>query len=209
VFTPKKDIADWLETYAQVMKLDVWTSTQLQSATWGGFKWQISLLRKREGGRSEKISLQAQHIIQATGEAGKPNVPIIPGISSFEGFNCHSATFSGAPRCTDGKAAVIVGSGNSAHDIAQDYYDKGWKVTIVQRSSTTVDLTQYNSSKGLYREDGLPTRDADLLTHSIPTSLLKRTQIEATAQMRQENSMCFEKLQKMGFCLNWGPDSSG
>lgn len=35
-----------------------------------------------------------------------------------------------------GKKAVVVGSCNSAHDMAQDLLEKGHDVTVVQRSST-------------------------------------------------------------------------
>ena len=52
----------------------------------------------------------------------------------------------------------MVGSCNSAHDIARDYCEHGYDVTMVQRSSTLVhtcsalvDVTM----KGLYAEDGV------------------------------------------------------
>ena len=37
-----------------------------------------------------------------------------------------------------GKKALIIGSGNSGHDIAQDLHASGAKVTLVQRSPTMV-----------------------------------------------------------------------
>jgi cation diffusion facilitator CzcD-associated flavoprotein CzcO len=37
-----------------------------------------------------------------------------------------------------GKKVVVVGSGNSAHDIAQDFHENGAQVTLIQRGSTYV-----------------------------------------------------------------------
>jgi cation diffusion facilitator CzcD-associated flavoprotein CzcO len=209
VFIPKDDMADWLKTYAKTMKLDVWTSTYLQETSWKGSHWQLVLVKLLDDGVSEKITLRPRHIIQATGQAGKPHIPRVSGISTFRGSVCHSAHFAGASPCKAAQHAVIVGSGNSAHDIARNYYDQGWKVTMIQRSSTFVDPVQYNSCKGLYREGGLPTEDADLLTQSIPNALLKRVQMEAVSQTRLEHHALFTRLEEQGFKLNWGPEGSG
>lgn len=72
-----------------------------------------------------------------------------------------------------GKRALIVGCCNSGHDIAQDFYEKEYDVTMIQRSSTCV-----ISSKailkiglaGLYDEQGPPVEDADVAFWSIPSS---------------------------------------
>ncbi|HBK05872.1 MAG TPA: monooxygenase, partial [Acetobacteraceae bacterium] len=38
----------------------------------------------------------------------------------------------------NGKKAIVIGTGNSGHDIAQDLYSSGAKVTLVQRSPTLI-----------------------------------------------------------------------
>lgn len=106
--------------------------------------------------------LHPKHVVQATGHSGEKSFPShIPGISDFQGDRlCHSSEFTGAKEDSKGKHAIVVGCCNSAHDIAQDFYEKGYSVTMVQRSSTFV-----VSSKslldvligGLYKEDGVRT----------------------------------------------------
>ena len=57
-----------------------------------------------------------------------------------------------------GKRAIVVGSCNSGHDIARDYYDHGYDVTMIQRSSTLVltgETLIDGTMKGLYDEDGV------------------------------------------------------
>lgn len=79
----------------------------------------------------------------------------------------HSSQFNGPEPNAKGKKAVVVGCCNSGHDIARDYYEHGYDVTMVQRSSTLVltcesllDVTM----KGLYSEDGVRILYALLLT---------------------------------------------
>ena len=50
----------------------------------------------------------------------------------------HSTQFTAATPKYRGKKVVVVGAGNSAHDIAHEAYLHGADVTIIQRSSTYV-----------------------------------------------------------------------
>lgn len=70
----------------------------------------------------------------------------------------HSAHFTTPEADGKGKKAVIVGSSNSAQDIALDYYEHGYDVTIVQRSSTLVIASKTIVDvllSGLYDEGGV------------------------------------------------------
>lgn len=101
-----------------------------------------------------------RHIVQATGHSGSPQIPPdIKGIQDFKGNRLvHSAHFTTPEADGKGKKAVIVGSCNSAQDIAQDYYEHGYDVTIVQRSSTLVVASKTIIDvllSGLYNEGGV------------------------------------------------------
>ena len=100
-----------------------------------------------------------RHVVLATGHSGEPNLPDIKGIDDFQGDRVvHSSQFNGPESNAKGKKAVVVGCCNSGHDIARDYYEHGYDVTMVQRSSTLV-LTCESllevTMKGLYAEDGV------------------------------------------------------
>ena len=83
----------------------------------------------------------------------------ITGIEDFRGDRLvHSSGFTEPTKNAKGKKAVVIGCCNSGHDIARDYYDNGYDITMVQRSSTMVvtcetliDVTM----KGVYEENGV------------------------------------------------------
>lgn len=174
IFTPKDKLADWFEYYAGILELNVWTSTTLEKSEWreDTRQWTVKLLRNSEE-MSKCIplnhsfladenlgTLHPRHIILATGHAGEPYLPSqITGIGDFKGDRLvHSSHFTKPRDDAKSKKAVVVGCCNSGHDIARDYYDHGYDVTMVQRSSTLVvtsktliDVTM----KGLYEENGV------------------------------------------------------
>lgn len=132
--------------------------------------------------------LYPRHVVQATGQPGKMYVPDIKDIDQFRGDRIwHSSEFPGAdPEANNnGKSAVVVGSCNPAHDIAQDLYAKGYAVTMFQRGSMCVISTGAASKiglGGLYLErGGPPVEDADLWLWSLPSEILKAQQIHVTA----------------------------
>ena len=61
--------------------------------------------------------LRPRHLVFAIGVSGYPLLPTIPGAESFAGDQHHSSRHPG-PDAYRGKHCVVVGSNNSAHDIA-------------------------------------------------------------------------------------------
>ncbi|PWY93439.1 flavin-binding monooxygenase-like protein [Aspergillus sclerotioniger CBS 115572] len=215
IFTPKDKLAEFFECYAKLMELNVWTKTGIKKSSWDGQEkvWTIDLQRRKEDGTVETRTIQPRYIVQATGHSGKKNLPNFKGIDSFQGDRiCHSSEFPGANPESKGKKAVVVGACNSGHDIAQDYYEKGYDVTIVQRSSTCVISSQAIVDiglKGLYEEDGPPNEDADLYLWSIPSELFKAQQIKITRLQNQRDQATLEGLERAGFQVDRGPNEAG
>jgi cation diffusion facilitator CzcD-associated flavoprotein CzcO len=216
VFTPKDKLAEFFESYAKLLELNAWMSTSIDKATWDDSKrqWTVQLTRKKPDGTTESRTLHPRHIIQATGHSGEKNFPShIKGIASFQGDRlCHSSEFSGAKANSAGKNAIVVGCCNSGHDIAQDFYEKGYHVTMVQRSSTCVissDAILQIGLAGLYDETGPPVEDADVFFHSIPNPVLKGVHVAVTAAQNAHDKKILDGLTKAGFKLDQGPDGAG
>jgi hypothetical protein len=215
IFTPKDKIADFLKSYADLLELNVWTKTELESSVWDDEKkqWTVVLKRRHNDGRTETRTLHPKHIIQATGHSGKRNFPDFKGKENFKGdVLCHSSEFRGAKKTANARKAVIIGSCNSALDIAQDYYENGYDVTIVQRSSTAV-----MSSKSvlemllgpLYCEGGPPVEDADLLSWGTPQEVYKAIGVDVNTLQKVHDREILDGLNKAGFKTDSGPMDSG
>ncbi|KAF7192297.1 putative indole-3-pyruvate monooxygenase YUCCA1 [Pseudocercospora fuligena] len=216
IFSPKDKIADWFESYAKIMELNIWTSTELLSAKYNDTlsRWTIELQR----GHTEHRTLHPRHIVMCTGHSGKSNFPSIPGIRNFQGsLLCHSSNFPGVKPLPTGtqKKALVIGACNSAHDIAHDYFEKGYDVTLIQRSSTSVissnSVTEIGL-KGMYDESpSCPaTEDADICSWvGMPSEVLKAQQVRVFRKQNENDRELLEGLEKVGFKLDKGPSDAG
>lgn len=215
IFTPKDKLAEFFECYVKMLELNVWTSTAITQCEWDekNANWIVNVSRQQKDGTTEVRTFRPRHIIQATGHSGKMKMPHVPGMENFQGeLLCHSSQFPGAQRNGHGKRAIVVGSCNSAHDIAQDYQEKGYHITMVQRSTTCIISSaaiRKIGLRGLYEEDGPPVADADLLLHGTPTPVMKALQIHITAQEAEHDKELLEGLAKAGFKVDRGPNGAG
>lgn len=215
VFTPKDKLAEWFEFYAKTLELNVWTQSELVSSSWNGSEkeWTATIKRVRtDNGQVETRSFRPKHIILATGHSGKMHMPSIPGMDSFQGdVLCHSGNFPGARDDGRGRKAVVVGACNSSLDICQHYVEKGYDVTVVQRSSTFVGSSE-NVLKvllSLYAEGGPPTEDSDIFVWSYPSPVLKSLQADATQILAELDKEMLEGLERAGFKTDAGPHGGG
>ena len=207
VYIPKDKLASWFEGYAEAMELNVWTSTELLGAAYDDAvgRWTARLRLSDNSVRT----LHPAHIVMATGESGVPSWPKIPGMASFQGELLHSADFRGGT-LQRGVNAVVFGSGNSAHDVAQDLYVNGeCQVTMVQRSSTTI--VDINTVRDVY--DRYSTRLspdlADLMLVATPYDLSIEAFRSMTKLAKERDRELISKLHAVGFRTDYGEDETG
>ena len=212
IFAPKDKLGDWLEAYVSLLELNYWPSTECSTARFDetNNEWIVELLRD-----GKPITLRPKHLVLATGMSGVPLIPTIPGAETFTGTQHHSSQHrDGKPYA--GKRCVIIGSNNSAHDIAADLWENDAQVTMVQRSSTMVvrqETLRRLGSLGPYSEAaaqaGLTTDRADLTVAATPHRLQPAAQIPITAQIQADDAPFYESLRAAGFLLDFGDDNSG
>ena len=108
-----------------------------------------------------------------------------------------------------GKHAIVVGTGNSGHDIAQDLCSSGAHVTMMQRSSTLVTNIEPSAqlAYAAYNEGTLD--DNDLIATSMPLRLARRSHQMITEQSKQLDRPLLEALARIGFKLDYGEDDTG
>ncbi|KAF9522147.1 hypothetical protein CPB83DRAFT_823118 [Crepidotus variabilis] len=210
VFTPAKKLANWLESYAEALELNVWTSTTVLNATQDP-QTNVWSIKVKKGDGSERV-FKVKHLVLAIGFlGGRGYTPTIAGIDKFKGQTLHSMEHK---KATDhlGKKVVIIGACTSAHDICVDYADHGIDVTMFQRSSTYVLSTKRGVPMligPLYNENGPPTHIADRLSASFPITLLSGIHHRVVKLVAEVDKEVLEGLKSVGFRVNMGYKDAG
>ena len=203
---PKDMVAGWLETYAWAMELNVWTGTELVTGSYdeAAGRWR-AVVRRADG--SERV-LRPRHLIFANGVNGIPNYLKLPGFDVFKGTILHThQNQDGAG--WKGKRALVLGTGASGHDVAQDLHSHGAEVSIVQRSSTTVtSLDALKVSHALY-EEGFPLEDSDLIMSASPNPIRVRNLQLNVKKMLEIDRELLAGLTARGFKWDMGEDQTG
>lgn len=206
VYIPKDKLANWFEAYVDAMELNFWTGTEFEGGTYdeSGGRWMVTL-RRADG---LKRTMHPRHVIMATGVSGIANMPEIPSLSSFAGTLLHSSRYEDGENWT-GKRAIVIGTGNSGHDIAQDLYSSGAEVTLVQRSPTLVTNIEPSAqlAYATYNEGTL--EDNDLIATSMPTPLARKTHVMLTEQSKELDKELLDGLSRVGFKLDFGEGATG
>src|SRR5471030_2462692 len=152
--------------------------------------------------------MHPRHLVFATGVSSIPSIPDVPGLAAFAGTKVHSGSFSNAWQWK-GKKALVLGSGTSGHDTAQELFSHGADVALIQRSPTyVVSLKEAQSVYAIYSE-GIPFEDCDLLATSFPYPVLQRSYQLSTAQGRRVDKALLNALAARGFQLHFGEDETG
>ena len=206
-YIPKDMLALWFESYAAAMELNFWTQCEVTKASYDDKteRWRVAL-RTADGG---KRHMSPRHMIMATGVSGIPNLPKIDSFSAFQGPAVHSSQYHDGEDWS-GKHAIVIGCGNSGHDISQDLYSSGAKVTMIQRSPSLVVNIEPSAQfpYKLYDEDR-STDECDFITTSMPTPLVKQAHRHFTKAARETDKALLDGLENIGFKLDFGDDDTG
>ena len=204
-YIPKDKLANWFESYVDGMELNFWTETEFEGGTYDEKegRWTVTLRRK-----GEKRVMHPRHVVLATGVSGIPNIPDIPGLKNFAGKIVHSSGYEDGENW-NGKRAIVIGTGNSGHDIAQDLYSSGADVTMVQRSSTLV-VSIEPSAQLVYTPYNEGTLDDnDLIATSIPLKIARKSHALTCDKSAALDKDLLDGLRSVGFKLDFGEDNTG
>jgi cation diffusion facilitator CzcD-associated flavoprotein CzcO len=206
-YIPKDKLANWFEAYVESMELNFWTGTEFVGGRYDDHEGRWFLVLRRADGTTREM--RPRHVVMATGVSGIPNLPDIPTLRDFRGTILHSSQYNdGEDR--EGQRVLVIGTGNSGHDIAQDLYSGGARVTLVQRSPTLIVNIEPSAQLpyALYGE-GPSLEDCDLITTSVPLSVAKQSHIRFTERAKELDRDLLEGLERVGFKLDFGEDGTG
>lgn len=120
-FPPKERMADYFETYAEMLKAPVRTGIEVQ---------RVERLTGRRGFRVETSEgeYEADNVVAATGPFQKPTFPrIIPKTADVQ--QLHSSAYKNPEQLPDG-GVLVVGAGASGSQIAEELRQAGRRVYL-------------------------------------------------------------------------------
>lgn len=208
VWLSKDKLAGWLESYVESLEVNVWTSTELLSADFDekDKRWTLKI---KKGGVDQ--TLHCKHFVVSSGVSGSiPKIPKLPGIENFKGKVIHSAEFTSGAEYK-GKNCLVVGTGNSGHDVAQDLVvNEANNVYMSQRSPTCVVSLEPTATNvfRIYRE-GIAVEDIDLMSTSIPYPVLEDTYKWMMKRAAVNDKELIDGLNAAGFETYYGEDGTG
>lgn len=205
-YIPKDKLANWFESYVETMELNFWTETEFEGGSYDEQQgcWTVTL-RRADGSRR---TMHPRHVVLATGVSGIPSMPEISGLNDFAGKVMHSSQYDDGENWK-GKRAIVIGTGNSGHDIAQDLHSSGADVTMVQRSSTLV-VSIEPSAQLVYTPYNEGTlEDNDLIATSMPLQVARKSHAMTAEKSKELDKELLDGLARAGFKLDFGEDNTG
>ncbi|KAK5048976.1 hypothetical protein LTR84_005398 [Exophiala bonariae] len=205
-FLTKYDLAkgykEWVAKFG--IEQNIWFKTVLNTGTWDEHRnlWTLSL---NHAGHEETII--CRHVVMAIGAGGQdPIMPTYPGVADYQGTVLHSADYRSADPFK-GKSGIVIGTANTAHDVAEDMVEAGLSsITMVQRTRTYVLPCEYFKaiSDRSYNLD-VPTVDADREGYSMPYAVTRLLSHKALHERARSEPERFDALERAGFkCERYG-----
>jgi putative flavoprotein involved in K+ transport len=150
----RDDFVRYLEDYAQRFQVEPRTGVELQSVTRSPRGWELA---------TSYGPIEAGTLVLATGACNQAFIPAFAGADEFEPPVIHSRQYRN-PLPYLGKRVLVVGSGNSAAEIATDLAGSG---------QVRVDLAVRTPPAILRRDTrGLPTQPIGIAIGHVPARLV-------------------------------------
>ena len=187
-------LALWFEAYVSAMEINFWTDSNVIGADYNteDKRWLVQICQSN----SKTRQLNPQHIVMATGVSGIPNKPKLAQLDSFKGQVIHSSQYSDGEDWK-GRSAIVVGCGNSGHDIAQDLYSSGANVTMTQRSpSLVVNIEPSAQFPYILYEEDRSLEECDFITSSMPMPLVKKAHQHFTKKSLRGRPVTIKRLKE-------------
>ena len=129
LFPTRRDFLEYLHRYAEMFRVRVETSADVDAVEPDGEAWTIHV----KGAAPRR----ARALVVATGIVSNPHIPDIPGHECFSGRIVHSVEYR-RPDSYTSQRVLVVGAGNSAGEICAELAEAGAQVAVAVRSGARV-----------------------------------------------------------------------
>ncbi|GAB7340488.1 hypothetical protein MBLNU457_6912t1 [Dothideomycetes sp. NU457] len=141
-------------------------------------------------------------VLAIGGYAGDPISPTWPSREKYTGTAMHSSAYKSA-HAWSGSRGIIIGTANTAHDVAEDMVLASFKsTTMVQRSPTFVFPAEWlHAAEDRHYNTSMPTAVADRVSYTYPNKITREMTNLAVHKAIDANPARFDALEAVGFRL--------
>ncbi|KAM0226516.1 hypothetical protein ACHAQD_000438 [Fusarium lateritium] len=197
-----RDLTRYLSAAVEQLKLPFFGGIQVAGNTWdeNAQHWTIDLKDIQSG---ESSTIKAKNLVLSNGfliSKANPNIPRLDNREKFQGPVQHTSEYRDAT-LYKGLDVVVVGSGNSAHDVAKDLTLNGAKsVTMLQRSPTTLfDFDVFSPVVSMRYQGQMPVEAADFQENSLPLGVMRDMASGMVAALNQAMEPRHKLLEEKGY----------
>jgi cation diffusion facilitator CzcD-associated flavoprotein CzcO len=150
----RDDFLQYLQDYSERFRIAPRLGVELRGLRHVAGHWQLD---------TSQGDLEASHVVLATGSSAEPNIPCWPGRDLFTGALIHSSDYRN-PDDYAGRRVLVVGSGNSASEIAAD---------LAATGNVQVELAVRTPPSILRRDTyGIPSQLVGIATSHLPPAMI-------------------------------------
>ncbi|QGI77016.1 hypothetical protein CEK25_003745 [Fusarium fujikuroi] len=189
-YLSKDELAKGHKQWAEKYRINIWLSTTAVSGSWDEATRVYTLDVVKNG---QPLQITTRHVVFATG--ANSQTPAWPNIAD----KMHSVDYKDAKAWT-GKSGIVVGAANTAHDVADDMWQAGMQVTMVQRSRIFVLPVEFIKERyNLMYNSNIPTETSDRGMFSLPISIARILSSKVFHAMARAQPERYEALERAGF----------
>lgn len=199
------DIGRYYSLAVEKLKLPFFGGIQVLSNTWieAAQHWDVRIQNVET---KEEAIVKTKNLVISTGfylSAEAPKIPVLADRDLFKGPVQHTAEYQNA-KPYQGLEVIVIGAGNSGHDVARDLALSGAKkVTMLQRSPSF--LVDFEVVIGLIAARylaGMPHLAADFLDAAIPIVIARDMMRGFGAQLSQQLAARYDTLESKGYSVD-------
>ena len=203
---PTKRIGAGHKNWSEKYGINVRTRTTAESADWddASQSWTI-----HASGPNGKLSIKGKNLVLSIGTGHA--TPVSPEwasaekikASGFKGNIVHAFNGYKSAIQWSGKRGVVVGTANTAHDVAEDMANAGMKTSMLQRNPTFVFPAEWlHAAEDRHYHANMDPADADRETYTQPNKITREIVNRAVWAGVKAQSERFDALEKAGFKLD-------
>lgn len=203
---PTKRIAAGHKAWSEKHGINARTSSLVESACWydSSNSWTINIATP-----NGNTTIRSQNLVLCIGPGHAK--PVLPSwatpervqASNFKGTILHAFDGYTSAKAWVGQRGVVIGTANTAHDVAEDMANAGMQTTMIQRNPTFVFPAEWlHAAEDVHYRADTSADEGDRESFTYPNKIMREMINRAVWAGIKASPDRFDALEKAGFKLD-------